>query len=102
LEQHIGPRGREYVAPDFVYDGTRLAVAEMLKGGITAFNDMYFFPDATAKACLDMEIRAMLGLPVFDFPTAYAADPDGYLEIGLAVRDAYRDQPTLTFCLAPH
>ncbi len=102
LEQHIWPRERRYVAPDFVYDGACLAAVEMLKGGITVFNDMYFFPDATAKACLATGIRAMLGLPVLDFPTPYAPDPEAYLEIGLAVRDAHRHQPTLTFCLAPH
>jgi 5-methylthioadenosine/S-adenosylhomocysteine deaminase len=102
LEQLIWPRERRHVAPDFVYDGTLLAAAEMLKGGITVFNDMYFYPDATARACLATGIRAMLGMPVLDFPTAYAADPDAYLEAGLAVRDAYRHQPTLTFCLAPH
>ncbi len=76
---HLAARS-EFVAPEFVYDGARLAAAEMLKGGITCCNDMYFFPDATARAFLELGMRAMLGLPILDFPTPYAADADGYLQ----------------------
>jgi len=102
LEDHIWPRETRNVAPEFVYDGVRLAATEMLKGGITCCNDMYFFPDAAARAYLETGMRAMLGLPVLDFPTPYAADPDGYLQTGLAVRDALRHEPRLVFALAPH
>ena len=102
LEQHIWPREGRFAAPDFVYDGACLAAAEMLKGGITCCNDMYFFPDATARAFLATGLRAMLGLPVLDFPTPYAADPDGYLQKGLAVRDEFLHEPRLTFSLSPH
>jgi 5-methylthioadenosine/S-adenosylhomocysteine deaminase len=102
LEQHIWPHEREFVAPDFVLDGARLAAAEMLCGGITCCNDMYFFPDASARAFVEIGMRAMLGLPVLDFPTPYAADADGYLQAGLAVRDAFKHEPRLTFSLAPH
>jgi 5-methylthioadenosine/S-adenosylhomocysteine deaminase len=102
LEQHIWPREAQFAGPAFVHDGARLAAAEMLRGGITCCNDMYFFPDASARAFLDLGMRAMLGLPVLDFPTPYAADPDGYLARGLAVRDALKHEPRLTFALAPH
>jgi 5-methylthioadenosine/S-adenosylhomocysteine deaminase len=102
LEQHIWPREARFVAPDFVYDGTRHAAAEMLKGGVTCFNDMYFFPESAARACVELGIRAMLGLVVLDFPTPYAADPDAYLELGLAARDACKHVPSLAFSLAPH
>jgi 5-methylthioadenosine/S-adenosylhomocysteine deaminase len=78
LERHIWPREARFVAPDFVYDGARLAAAEMLRSGITCCNDMYFFPDASARAFLELGMRAMLGLPVLDFPTPYAADADGW------------------------
>jgi len=102
LEQHIWPRESQFVSPDFVYDGTRLAAAEMLKGGITCFNDMYFYADDAARACVDVGIRGMLGIVVLDFPTPYAPDPDAYLERGLAVRDACKRAPTLYFSFAPH
>ncbi len=102
LEDHIWPREGRFAAPDFVYDGARLAAAEMLRGGITCCNDMYFFPEATAKAFLETGMRAMLGLAVLDFPTPYAADANGYLQKGLEVRDALKHEPRLTFSLAPH
>jgi 5-methylthioadenosine/S-adenosylhomocysteine deaminase len=63
---------------------------------------MYFFPDAAARAYEDAGMRAMLGMPVLDFPTPYAADADAYLARGLAARDAFRDVPRLSFSLAPH
>jgi 5-methylthioadenosine/S-adenosylhomocysteine deaminase len=102
LTEQIWPRETRFVAPDFVYDGTRLAAAEMLKGGVTCCNDMYFFPDAGARAFLESGMRAMLGLVVLDFPTPYAADPDGYLQAGLAVRDEFKHEHRLAFALAPH
>jgi 5-methylthioadenosine/S-adenosylhomocysteine deaminase len=102
LEEHIWPRESRFASPEFVYDGARLAAAEMLKGGVTCCNDMYFFPDASARAFLEVGMRAMLGLPVLDFPTPYAADADGYLQRGLAIRDALKHEPRLAFSLSPH
>jgi len=102
LTEHVWPRETKFVSPEFVYDGARLAAAEMLRGGVTCCNDMYFFPEATARAMLDTGMRAMLGLAVLDFPTPYAADPDGYLQQGLAARDALMHEPLLAFSLAPH
>jgi 5-methylthioadenosine/S-adenosylhomocysteine deaminase len=102
LRDHIWPAEAKHVSLPFVYDGTLLACAEMLRGGITCFNDMYFFPQAVAKAALEMGIRAVVGLIAMDFPTAYATDADDYLAKGMAVRDEFRGHPLLSFCLAPH
>ena len=102
LAEHIWPRESKFVAPDFVHDGTLLGAAEMLRGGVTCCNDMYFYPDASARAYEATGLRAMVGLPVLDFPTPYAADADAYLQHGLAARDAYKRSPRLTFALAPH
>lgn len=102
LTEHIWPREARFVAPDFVYDGTLLGAGEMLRGGVTCCNDMYFYPDASARAYEATGLRAMIGLPVLDFPTPYAADADAYLQQGLAARDAYKRSPRLTFALAPH
>ena len=102
LEQHIWPREGRFVSPEFVYDGTLLASAEMLRGGVTCCHDMYFYPDAAARAYDDAGIRALVGMPVLDFPTPYAADPDMYLALGLAARDAWKHAPRLAFALAPH
>ena len=102
LNGHIWPAEMRHVSDQFVYDGTRLACAEMLRGGVTCFNDMYFYPRAAARAAVESGIRAALGLIVIDFPSPYAADAQDYLSKGLAVRDELRGEELLTFCLAPH
>jgi 5-methylthioadenosine/S-adenosylhomocysteine deaminase len=102
LEEHVWPAEMRHVSPQFVKDGTLLACAEMLRGGVTCFNDMYYFPEAALEAALECGIRASLGIIVFDFPSAYASDPDDYLAKGLALRDRWREHPLLSFCLAPH
>ena len=102
LEQHIWPREGRHVSPEFVRDGTLIACAEMLAGGITCVNDMYFYPDASARAYESAGMRAMIGLPVLDLPTPYAADANAYLQNGLAARDLFKRAPRLSFSLAPH
>ena len=102
LQDHIWPAEARHVSPDFVYDGTLLACAEMLRGGVTCFSDMYYFPEAAARAALHCGMRAAIGLIAIDLPTQYASDPDDYLAKGLAMRDAHRDEPLLSFCMAPH
>ncbi len=102
LEEHVWPNERRVVAPEYVYDGTLLAAAEMLHGGITCCNDMYFYPDAAARAYRDSGMRALLGLPVLDFPTPYATGADDCLQTGLAARDTWKHEPRLAFALAPH
>jgi 5-methylthioadenosine/S-adenosylhomocysteine deaminase len=102
LEEHIWPAETKHVSPQFVRDGTLLACAEMLRGGVTCFNDMYFFPAAALEAAQEAGMRVALGMIVFDFPSAYGADPDDYLAKGLALRDQWQESPLVSFCLAPH
>ena len=102
LEKHIWPAEAACVSAEFVATGTRLACAEMLAGGITCFNDMYFFPEAAAQAAAECGMRAVQGITAFEFPTAYGSDADDYLAKGLAARDRWRDHPLVRFCLAPH
>lgn len=102
LQNHIWPAEAQLVSPEFVYDGTLLAAAEMLSGGVTTFNDMYFYPDQTANASIKMGIRANIGLVVIEFPTQYANDADDYIKKGLDARDSSRNQPLITFSFAPH
>ncbi len=102
LQKHIWPAEAEHISAKFVYDGTRLACAEMLKGGITCFNDMYFYPEAAASAAAEFGMRAMIGITAIEFPTPYASDADDYLNKGLAIREQWLDNPLIGFCLAPH
>ncbi len=102
LQEHIWPVEAKVVCNDFVRDGTLLACAEMLRGGITCFNDMYFFPEASARAALQAGMRAAIGMIAVEFPSAYASDATDYLTKGMALRDTLRDESLLSFCLAPH
>ena len=102
LSNHIWPAESKHVSAQFTYDGTLHACAEMLCGGITCFNDMYFCPEMTAKAALDAGMRAALGIISIEFPTAYASDAQDYLRKGLAMRDELKHEALLSFCMAPH
>jgi 5-methylthioadenosine/S-adenosylhomocysteine deaminase len=102
LQDRIWPAEAKHVSAEFVRAGTLLAAAEMLRGGVTCMNEMYFFPEAAADAATQLGMRAAIGLIAIEFPTAYASDADDYLAKGLALRDARRHDPLVTFCLAPH
>lgn len=102
LQKHIWPVEMKLASPEFVHDGTLLACAEMLRGGVTCFNDMYFFPEAAAQAVLTAGMRAALGMIVLDFRSPYGSDAADYLDKGLRLRDALREESRLSFCFAPH
>ena len=102
LQNHIWPAEGAHVGRGFCEDGVRLACAEMIRGGTTCFNDMYFFPDVSAQVAIAAGMRATVGLIVLDFPTAWAANADEYLHKGLAVHDALKGEPLARTIFAPH
>ena len=102
LNHHIWPLEQKWMGEAFVSDGVDLAIAEMIRGGTTCFNDMYFFPDITAQQAIAQGIRASIGLIVFDFPTIWAENSAEYLVKGLALQESLRDQPLITTTFAPH
>ncbi|MBA2409440.1 MAG: TRZ/ATZ family hydrolase [Gammaproteobacteria bacterium] len=102
LKEHIWPAENRWVNETFVYDGTALAAAEMLRGGVTCFNDMYFFPEVAARAAVTAGMRACVGLIVIDFPTVYASNADEYISRALTVHDEYKGDALITTAFAPH
>ncbi|GGZ99219.1 N-ethylammeline chlorohydrolase [Arenicella chitinivorans] len=102
LNNHIWPAETKWVGQEFVRDGVELAIAEMLLGGTTCFNDMYFFPNIVAHIAQEMGIRAFVGLIVMDFPTSWADSPDAYFDKGLHVHDEVRSLSRIGTTLAPH
>jgi 5-methylthioadenosine/S-adenosylhomocysteine deaminase len=102
LQEYIWPAEQKWISHDFVYDGTLLACAEMLRGGTTCFADMYFFAESTARAAEHAGIRAVIGLIAVDFPSAYAQDAKEYLRKGLALHDQLRGHPLINTMFAPH
>ncbi|MCG5501278.1 TRZ/ATZ family hydrolase [Ectothiorhodospira lacustris] len=102
LQNHIWPAEGRFVGEDFVRDGSLLAAAEMLRGGTTCFNDMYFFPETTAQVASQAGLRAAIGLIVIDFPSSWAANGDEYIAKGLEIYDRHKGNALLSFCFAPH
>lgn len=102
LQNHIWPLEKKWVSEAFVKDGTDIAIAEMLLGGVTCFNEMYFFPEITAKQAVRAGIRANVGLILVDFPSAWAENADAYLSKGLALYDQLKNTPLISMAFAPH
>ncbi|MFZ5663043.1 MAG: TRZ/ATZ family hydrolase [Pseudomonadota bacterium] len=102
LQQHIWPVEAAVIGPEFVADGVALAIAEMLRGGTTCCNENYFFPDVQAEVYRRHGFRARVGLPVIDFPTAWAKTADDYFARAAEVHDRWRDDPLIGTAFAPH
>jgi 5-methylthioadenosine/S-adenosylhomocysteine deaminase len=102
LTDHIWPLEQKWVGEAFVRDGTDLAMAEMIRGGVTCFSDMYFFPELTARQASRCGMRAVAGMILVDFPSAWAAGPEEYFSKGLELYDEFRNDPLVTTAFAPH
>ena len=102
LNNHIWPVERRIVDYDFVYDGTTLAIAEMISTGTTFAADSYFFPSAVASAFLDNKFRCQVCMPVIQFPNAWAKDENEHIRKGLSVHDDYKDEQLINTAFAPH
>ncbi|MGN6093150.1 MAG: TRZ/ATZ family hydrolase [Luteibacter jiangsuensis] len=102
LQEHIWPAEGRVMGPDFIRDGVELAVAEMIRGGTTCANENYFFLDVIAATYRAMGFRAVIGLPVIDFPTAWAKTSDEYFSRALEVHDSLRGESLLTTAFVPH
>jgi len=102
LNDHIWPAEGTWVSEDFVRDGCRLAMAEMIRGGTTTFSDMYFFPEVVAEEAKALGMRGQLCCPVLDFPTVWGSGADEYIQKTLALIEAHRDSPLLRIGFGPH
>jgi 5-methylthioadenosine/S-adenosylhomocysteine deaminase len=70
LTKYIFPAEAKNVTEEFVRVGTRLGLAEMIRGGTTTYCDMYYFEDAIAEETAKAGVRGVLGETVIDFPVA--------------------------------
>ncbi len=102
LKEHVWPAEARVLGPEFVRDGVELAIAEMIRGGTTCCNENYFFPDVQAATYRRHGFRALVGLPVIEFPTPWAASPDEYFDKALAVHDDLHGDPLVGTSFAPH
>ena len=102
LQQHIWPVEAKVIGPEFVRDGVELAVAEMIRGGTTCANENYFFPDTIGATYRKLGFRAMVGLPIIEFPSAWAKTQDEYFERAGETHDAFRSDALIRTAFAPH
>lgn len=102
LEQHIWPAEARWAGVDFVRDGSELAILEMVTGGTTCFQDMYFFPDVVAQAAVERRMRAVVGMIFIDQPTVWARNNEEYFSKGLAVHDQFLNNSLVQTNFAPH
>ncbi|WP_296249623.1 TRZ/ATZ family hydrolase [Pseudomonas sp. UBA4194] len=102
LQKHIWPAEARWVNEDFVRDGTDLAIAEQLKGGISCFSDMYFFPATAASRVHDSGIRAQITIAVLDFPIPGARTADEALHKGVELFNDLKHHPRISIAFGPH
>lgn len=102
LNEHIWPAESAHMDAQTVADGTRLAMAEMLRSGTTTFSDMYLAPEAVAPLVDGSGMRAQLCTPLIDFATPWASNFTEGLEKSEALIERYRDHNRLRFALGPH
>jgi 5-methylthioadenosine/S-adenosylhomocysteine deaminase len=97
----VHPVEQRCMSADFVREGTQLAVAEMLRAGITSFADMYLFPEEAARVASAARMRAAIGLPVADAPNVWADSATAHFERAEQLWDEYRGDPWICLYFAP-
>jgi len=102
LNNHIWPAEKALINEKSVEVGSRLAIAEMLRGGVTCFNDNYFFPDVTARVAIEEGIRASLGCVVMSVPTEWASDEAGYFAKARQTLENQSGNPLINWTVCPH
>ncbi len=102
LENHIWPAEAKWVNEDFVRDGTDLAIAEQIKGGITCFSDMYFFPKVASERVHNSGIRAQIAIPILDFPIPGAATADEAIRQGVELFGDLKHHERIKITFGPH
>ncbi|RJQ53335.1 MAG: S-adenosylhomocysteine deaminase [Nitrospiraceae bacterium] len=103
LQDHIWPAEGKWMNEDFVGDAVELACLEMLKAGVTAYSDMYFFQNTAGKKLEKIGMRGVLGAGIIDFPfTGYAKSADDYFINAENLINNWKDSELVSPCVAPH
>lgn len=102
LEKYIWPAEEKFVKADFVYDAALHGCAELIKNGVTMFNDMYFYSQETARAVKKAGLRAILGEGILDFPMAFHKTPDSMISYAVEGHEKYKDNELIDFAIMPH
>lgn len=102
LNDYIWPAEQKFVNEQFTQLGSQLAIAELLQGGVTCFNDMYFFPDIIAKSAVQAGIRAATSIHIMDTPCPWGSSLEEYWQKGEQFYAEYHDNSLITPTIATH
>jgi len=103
LNQYIFPMEAEFVDPEFIKIGSQLACYEMIKGGITSFVDMYFYPEIIAQQSVNCGLRGVIGAPMIDFPSpGFKGWDDSFAAAITFIKNWQGKEPLITPAFAPH
>jgi 5-methylthioadenosine/S-adenosylhomocysteine deaminase len=102
LEEHIWPAENRWLSPQFVGDAVQLACLEMLRAGITLYNDMYFFGEVIAGATKKIGMRAVVGAGLLDFPSRTAGTVDEYFANAENFIGSWTGDDLIVPAIAPH
>ena len=102
LEKHIWPAEAKYINKDFIKNASTLACLEMIKSGVTCFNDMYFFEQETASVAERMGMRVLIGEVILDFPTPSCKNPEEALKKTEDMILKYKNSELISVAVAPH
>src|SRR5438270_10065931 len=102
LTKFIFPAEAKNVTEPFVRAGTRLAMAEMIRGGTTTYCDMYYFEDAVADETKKAGMRGVLGETVIDFPVADNKTWDQAMTYSERFINKWKNDTLIVPAIAPH
>src|SRR5688572_4328637 len=102
LTKYIFPAEAKNVDEAFVRAGTRLELAEMIRGGTTTYCDMYYFEDAIADETKKAGVRGVLGETVLDFPAPDNKTWDAALAYSERYINKWKNDPLIVPAVAPH
>ena len=102
LMGYMMPVEREFVSPEFVRLGTSIGCAELIRSGVTTFNDMYYFEEDVAKATAAAGMRAVCGQSILKFPTPDAPSYEDSMEMARDYIKRWKDHPLIVPAIAPH
>ncbi len=102
LYKYIFPAEAKNVNEEFVRWGTRLAVAEQIRGGVTTFADMYYFEDAVAQETKAAGMRGILGETFIDFPAPDNKSEAEMLAYTEKFLKKWQGDPLIHAAVAPH
>lgn len=99
---YMMPVEREFVSPEFVRLGTKIAAAELIRSGVTCFADMYYFEEEVAKATAEAGLRAVCSQTVLKFPAPDARSFEESLALARTFIQTWKGHPLIVPSVAPH